>query len=1228
MSLDFTIKSISAFYKETLYAKLKQAGKEHSILVLKGFYVTNPVESGYDYIINPFTAAGLIDLAKISGDCNALKERIASGSAKGVLLYEQFQPLIDSIPDALSAADICIITDNSRSAFPYNGNLKFDDSADPGIETRPANMPSCYAESIERRGAVFTRYIASPPGIKQLALFDETASIEAVKTTADNIIDLEIDNNELDFFISEALEKNKSSVNLSVKISAKNNLQARQKKLELINFIFKNTGGELTSARYEKVTNKQYAPSAELINLLHEYWGNEASFRALKVYAQPDVSTDTVMISQGQIVDTIITECSNASSGKSFRDLFLTSPTGAGKSLLFQLPAFHISKLGGLTIVVSPLIALMKDQVSAILNERKFKKAAYLNSELSLMDRERIIDACKNGEIDLLYLSPELLLSYNIHYFTGKRNLGLLIIDEAHLVTTWGKDFRVDYWFLGLHLRKIRKYEGHRFPIVAVTATAVYGGSNDMVFDCIDSLYLSDPHRFTGNIKRDDIKFIIAREPSPDKGYEAFKFKQTVTFCDKILSERTLKTLVYTPYAKHVDKIYGGLSDESQKLSTKYFGTMDKASKDVSFHDFLTGKKRLMLSTKAFGMGVDISDIQVVYHHAPSAHLADYVQEIGRIARDKDITGYAAINYSEKDTLYTKVLHSMSSIKSWQLKEVLGKISRVYRKEKSQNLVISVDDFAHIFLTAKDVDQKVLTSLMMIEKDYLMKCRFNVITSRPIKLLVKAYARMTRDHYTVISEKYGSIFSETNYGATSADTYVYTEINLDMLWKKHFSDMSFPQVESRFYKGGLFNELGVIITPQLKIKYSTDSTLPDLKARFYRFLEILSRVFADMNGYFKEEDLSEKLRINGIKDTLTVTSQLVAIYSSFSKGMGSALIDPNAFLQKRSEGVGTKYRVAGNLYAREISNLRHVFDSIFTGKEKSHLRFISKDSPRGLLMVRLGYLLEMIKVSTVGIVGGESSMIAVRINDPGQLAFDAKDTAYSNYLLEDVNRRHKLSLDIFNHFFLRELNDEKRWDFIEDYFLGEEFDRLLKNYPGNEPPSKPVDIVSLLPKESAMKLTEDSPLKDSQSLTFEPVAGQMYYADNILTLKVGEKNETKKISIWIGENPLLLDTAMGTCQFRLDITSYKILQSKVAQFPDYIKAKNGFNHKIKLLPSGPERPAKVHFEENPVGFYKWYIKNRDYLVLKKIDKIKILLKISDINPALLNKEDKKFLSSK
>ena len=255
--------------------------------------------------------------------------------------------------------------------------------------------------------------------------------------------------------------------------------------------------------------------------------------------------------------------------------------------------------------MVSPLIALMKDQVNAIDKDRNFDKVAYINSELSLIDRERIIESCKSGEIDILYMSPELLLSYDITHFIGFRRLGLLVIDEAHLITTWGRDFRVDYWFLGNHIRKMRKFHNLKFPMVAVTATAIYGGANDMVFDSIDSLVMHNPHIFIGQVKRNDIEFIVNNYERFTIKYEASKTSQTVDFIKKI-NELGLKTLVYTPYTRHIRQILDQVNADQQQIATGYYGSLDSLNKEFAYRQFKSGERKIMISTKAFGMGVDI----------------------------------------------------------------------------------------------------------------------------------------------------------------------------------------------------------------------------------------------------------------------------------------------------------------------------------------------------------------------------------------------------------------------------------------------------------------------------------------------------------------------------------------------------------------------------------------------------------------------------------------------
>ena len=186
--------------------------------------------------------------------------------------------------------------------------------------------------------------------------------------------------------------------------------------------------------------------------------------------------------------------------------------------------------------------------------------------------------------------------------------------------------------------------------MVAVTATAIYGGSNDMVFDSIDSLVMHNPHVFIGQVKRSDITFAVNNHDRFSTNYESNKLAQTVDFIKKI-NEVGLKTLVYTPYTKHIRQIIDKLNNDNLEIATGYYGAMPAEQKEFSFRQFKSGQKKIMISTKAFGMGVDISDIELVYHHAPSGLLPDYIQEIGRVARKPEIKGFAALNYSSQECL-------------------------------------------------------------------------------------------------------------------------------------------------------------------------------------------------------------------------------------------------------------------------------------------------------------------------------------------------------------------------------------------------------------------------------------------------------------------------------------------------------------------------------------------------------------------------------------------------
>ena len=180
--------------------------------------------------------------------------------------------------------------------------------------------------------------------------------------------------------------------------------------------------------------------------------------------------------------------------------------------MLFQLPAFYYTKNDNapLTIVIEPLIALMHDQVEGI-NNRGYCFASYIDSTCSAKRRTAIIQGVKSCKISLLYIAPETLVTLDIKDLIGTRRIGLLVIDEAHTVCTWGRDFRPHYWFLTEYVERLRSE--YKFPILCLTATAVYGGCNDTVMKTISVFGLKEPMVLIGIVRRNDIEFCFHKYP-------------------------------------------------------------------------------------------------------------------------------------------------------------------------------------------------------------------------------------------------------------------------------------------------------------------------------------------------------------------------------------------------------------------------------------------------------------------------------------------------------------------------------------------------------------------------------------------------------------------------------------------------------------------------------------------------------------------------------------------
>lgn len=342
------------------------------------------------------------------------------------------------------------------------------------------------------------------------------------------------------------------------------------------------------------------------------------------------------------------------------RDILAVMPTGAGKSMCYQIPALI---LDGVTIVVSPLISLMKDQVEAL--RQSGVSAAYINSTLSPMQTDEVFYNASMGVYKLIYVAPERLSTEGFMRLAATQDIPLVAVDEAHCVSHWGQDFRPSY----LRIAEFVSALGSRPVVAAFTATAT-----DIVKSDIERLLcLNSPYTITTGFDRANLYFEVRKPDNKD-----------AELLDIIRKSSGGSTIVYCSTRKNVESVCGMLRLNGCNAAMYHAGLADNIRREAQ-EDFLFDRVNVMVATNAFGMGIDKSDVSLVVHYNMPKDLESYYQEAGRAGRDGS-PARCILLYAKRDKALAEYLIDHSRDNNEEMTESELEQARARDKERLKQM--------------------------------------------------------------------------------------------------------------------------------------------------------------------------------------------------------------------------------------------------------------------------------------------------------------------------------------------------------------------------------------------------------------------------------------------------------------------------------------------------------------------------------------------------------------
>lgn len=414
------------------------------------------------------------------------------------------------------------------------------------------------------------------------------------------------------------------------------------------------------------------------------------------------------------------------------KSLLAIFPTGGGKSLTFQIPALMAGETErALTVVISPLQSLMKDQVDN-LEKRGIAEAVTINGLLSPIEKAEVIERVESGIASILYISPESLRSVTIERLFLSRHIDRFVIDEAHCFSAWGQDFRVDYLYIGDFIRELQEKKGHncKIPVSCFTATAKQKVISDIKEYFKNKLDI-ELELFATNASRTNLRYEVLYKETDEEKYETLR---------TLIEQKDCPTIVYVSRTKRTKQLAEKLTNDGFKARA-FNGKMDSSEKQENQEAFINDEVQVIVATSAFGMGVDKSNIKLVIHYDISDSLENYVQEAGRAGRNQTLQAECYVLFNDGDLDKHFMLLNQTKLSISEIQQVWKAIKDLTRiRPEVCCSPLEVARQAGWDDSVSDIETRVKTAIQALENAGYIKRGKNVPRVYATSVLVKNMA--------------------------------------------------------------------------------------------------------------------------------------------------------------------------------------------------------------------------------------------------------------------------------------------------------------------------------------------------------------------------------------------------------------------------------------------------------------------------------------------------------